>query len=164
MSQDDFSIFEFFNKYPTEESAQEHFEQTRWNGCISCPHCESDKISLCKFPMPYRCKDCRKHFSVRTGTILTESKLPLQKWLLAMYILTTSKKGVSSIQLANHLGCTQKTAWFLAHRIRETWLQGNDKLNGTVEVDEAYFGGQEKTPIRSLKLGVVLLVRFQLLE
>ena len=85
--------------------------------------------------------ECRKHFSVRIGTVLNESKLPLQKWLLAMYILITL--GISSIQLAQELGVTQKTAWFLAHRIRETWLQNKDKLNGTIEVDEVYIGGKE---------------------
>jgi transposase-like protein len=79
--------------------------------------------------MPYRCRDCRKHFSIRVGTVLSESKLPLQKWLLAIHILTNSKKDISSIYLAKYLETTQKTACFLVHRIRETWLQEKDKLN-----------------------------------
>jgi transposase-like protein len=152
MNKEDFSIFEFFSKYPTEESAKNYFEKTRWNDNMCCPYCSSNRISNCTNPMPYRCMDCRKHFSVRTGTILAESKLPLQKWLLAMYILTASKKGVSSIQLSKHLGCTQKTAWFLAHRIRETWQRDIDKLDGTIEVDEAYFGGKEKNKHNKDKL------------
>lgn len=139
-----FSLIEFFKEYPDEESAVKFFEGLRWGNGIHCPHCGSISISECKVPMPYRCRDCRKHFSVRVGTILNDSKLPLQKWLLAIYILTNSKKGVSSIQLAQMLDCTQKTAWFLAHRIRETWLADSDKFTGTVEVDETYVGGLEK--------------------
>ena len=114
-----FSVIDFFQKYPNEEAAEKYFEELRWGGKIVCPHCGSEHIAECKKPMPFRCKSCRKHFSVRTGTMLAESRLPLQKWLLAIYILTNSKKGVSSLQLAEYLKCTQKTAWFLAHRIRE---------------------------------------------
>lgn len=140
----DLNLIEFFKKYPTETEATKFFEALRWSDGIVCPYCCSKHISSCKVPMPYRCRDCRKHFSVRIGTILNESKLPLQTWLLAIYVLTTSKKGISSIQLSNILGVTQKTAWFLAHRIRTTWLQSNDKLTGMVEVDEVYIGGKEK--------------------
>jgi len=138
-----FSLIEFFKKFPSEEDATLYFEKLRWGNDITCPYCKSKSISECVRPMPYRCRDCRKHFSVRVGTILSESKLPLQKWLLAIYILTNSKKGISSIQLAEYLETTQKTAWFLAHRIRETWLQENDKLDGVIEIDETYIGGKE---------------------
>lgn len=94
--------------------------------------------------MAYRCRDCRQHFSVRTGSVLAESRLPLQKWLMAIYMMTTARKGIPSTQMARELGITQKSAWFLAQRIRETWMSRGDKdLGPMVEVDETYIGGKE---------------------
>lgn len=140
------STFEFFQKFPNEEAARLHFEARRWGGTPVCGHCGSIDVSECKDhkPMPYRCKACRKHFSVRTGTVLAESRLPLQKWLLAIYILTSARKGIPSTQMARELGITQKSAWFLAQRIRETWLKdrGGD-MGGRTQVDETYVGGKE---------------------
>jgi len=145
------SLYQFFAKFPDEESARLYFENKRWAGETVCPHCGSETVSECKDhkPMPYRCKSCRKHFSVRTGTVLAESRLPLHKWMMAMYMLTTARKGISSVQMAKELGVTQKTAWFLAQRIRECWMsdQGSnntDKMDGVVEVDETYVGGKSK--------------------
>ncbi len=146
------SLYQFFERFPNEESARVYFEKKRWNDQIVCPHCGSEKTSECKNhkPMPYRCKSCRKHFSVRTGTVLAESRLPLHKWLMAMYMLTTARKGISSVQMAKELGITQKSAWFLAQRIRECWFgkdsdsDRSDKLEGIVEVDETYVGGKNK--------------------
>ena len=150
---DNFSLIKFFKEYPDEESAVRYFERMRWGDEVVCPFCGKTHISEMKnhTPMKYRCRDCRKFFSVRTGTVLTESKLPLQKWLLAIYILTNTTKGVSSIQLAKYLDTTQKTAWFLGHRIRETWSQGSHKLYGVVEVDETYIGGKETNKDNSKK-------------
>jgi len=148
------SLDEFFKKFPDEKSATAFVEKWFWPNGVVCPYCGSAHISTCKksSPMPYRCKECRKHFSVRIGTIFSESKLPLQKWLLAMYLLTSCKKGISSVYLAHQLGCTQKTAWFLAHRIRETWEINSPKLFGIVEVDEAYIGGKEANKHSSKKI------------
>lgn len=99
------------------------FETKRWGETPSCYHCDSFYVTECKDhrPMTYRCKDCRKHFSVRTGTVLGESRLPLHKWLMAIYILTTTRSAISTIQMAKELKVTQKTACFLAERIHESF-------------------------------------------
>jgi transposase-like protein len=145
---DTISLYDFFKKFPDEESARVHFEGKRWKSGVSCAHCGSFSVAECvnHVPMPYRCRDCRKHFSVRTGTVLAESKIPLQKWLMAIYMMTIARKGIPSTQMARELGVTQKSAWFLAQRIRETWNLSNQEPlgNAPVEADEVYLGGKEK--------------------
>ena len=141
------SLYQFFQRIPDEESARQYFETNRWAGEISCPHCGSLSTTEVKNhkPMPYRCRDCRQHFSVRTGTVLAESRLPLHKWLMAIYMMTTARKGIPSTQMARELGVTQKTAWFLAQRIRETWMViSEDDMGPNLQVDETFIGGKER--------------------
>ena len=141
------SLPELFAKFPDEQAAARWFEEYLWpDGIRSCPHCESECVQCVPFarPMPYRCGECKKYFSLRTGTPMRESNLPLRLWAIAIFLIVTRPKGVSSVQLAKDLGITQKSAWFLAHRIREGFDIQHEAFNGPVEVDEAYVGGKEK--------------------
>lgn len=152
------STFQFFQKFPDEEAARKFFETRRWGNEPVCGHCGSVSVTECKDhkPMAYRCKDCRAHFSVRTRTVLAESRLPLLKWLLAIFMLTSARKGIPSTQMARELGITQKSAWFLVQRIRETWLKNhsgkNDDMGDHIQVDEAYVGGKESIKHADKKL------------
>lgn len=142
------SLYEFFDRFPDEAAAVKYVESKRWPDGACCPRCGSVEVSAVKGgkPMPWRCKErkCRKHFSVRTNTVFAESKLGIHKWLMAAYLMTTARKGISSVQMAKELGVTQKTAWFLEHRIREAMRSRGGLLGDTVEVDETYIGGKEK--------------------
>lgn len=140
------SVMQLFQMFPDEAASRKWLEDIRWpDGERHCPHCGSLKTSAVKneTPMPFHCGECRQYFSVKTGTVMQSSKVALQKWVIAMYLLSTNLKGVSSMKLHRDLGVTQKTAWMLAQKIRQGWLDGGDKLSGEVEVDETYVGGKE---------------------
>lgn len=137
-------IVEFLtNRFPDEETAFEYFVEKRWNGKVTCPYCNSQKVYRVKGNQPFKCGNCNSKFTAKTGTIMEGSHIKIRIWLLAMYIMGTTRKGISSIQLAKYLGVTQKTAWYMAMRIREA-CDGYNPLKGMVEADEAYFGGKEK--------------------
>src|SRR5665213_2399486 len=140
------SILEFQKEFSSEEKCREYLEQQRWNGTPACPFCGS--LNVHRFPNGriFKCreKQCRNKFSVTVGTIYENTKIPLQKWFLATYILAVHSKGISSLQLAAWLGVTQKTAWHLNHRIREMLtVSAPELLEGIVEIDETYCGGSE---------------------
>lgn len=141
------STFQLFERYPDAESARIYFEERRWGSTIACPMCGCDgRISARsgKRVGYYRCRDCSGEFTVRTGTIFERSHVPLHKWLYAMYLVVTARKGISSLQLSKEIGVTQKTAWFMLGRLRESCGDHvGRKLTGIVEVDEAFIGGKE---------------------
>ncbi len=139
------SLVQAVRRFSNEERTERWFIQSRWPDGVICPRCGSENIKErpTRKPQPFRCYDCRKDFSVKTGTVMQGSNLSLGTWALAAYILTTNLKGVSSMKLHRDLGITQKTAWHLAHRIREAWEDGSGLFGGTVEADEAYIGGKE---------------------
>ena len=148
------SLIEAVQKFGNEADAEAWFIERRWKDGIRCPHCNSAHISerASRKPMPYHCRTCRQYFSVRTGTVLQNSKLPLSKWCIAFYLFSTNLKGVSSMKLHRDLGITQKSAWHMAHRIREAWNVDADKFAGPVEVDETYIGGKEANKHKHKKL------------
>ena len=139
------SLIQLFDMFPDEQAARDWFEAARWqNGrvCGKCGSAETREVKNAK-PMPYWCSDCRSYFSVKTGTVMQSSNLPLRKWAIAIYQMTTSLKGVSSMKLHRDLGISQKSAWHMAHRIREAMSAGDPLFGGSVEADESYFGGVE---------------------
>lgn len=138
------SLGDFMAKFGTEEKCQAYFASIRFKKGGYCAHCGHGKIYAYNNGARYRCAKCKKDFTIKTNTVFGESKIPLQKWFLAIYLLTTSKKGISSIQLANQVGVTQKTAWYMDHRIRKSLKQNGGQLFGDVEIDETYIGGREK--------------------
>ena len=140
------SLVEILKMFPDDATAEKWFVENRWPNGVCCPKCGSVNIQERKTrkPQPYRCRDCRKDFSVKTGTLMHNSPLGFQVWAIAIYLLTTNLKGVSSMKLHRDLGICQKSAWHLAHRIRETWKDNREKFTGTIEVDETFIGGKEK--------------------
>ena len=131
--------------FPTEEVATQWFEAHVWPAGRCCGHCGSTRTQEASHrKMPYWCSDCRSYFSVRTGTALSHSRVPLRKWAIAIYLELTSLKSVSSMKLHRDLGVRQATAWFMLHRIRQAWASTDDggPFTGPVEVDESYVGGR----------------------
>ena len=130
--------------FPDNTTAEVWFELQRWGNEICCPRCGSVRYSATKArkPMPYRCKDCRKHFSVKIATVMEASNLNYQKWAIAIYLVATSLKGVSSMKLHRDLKIRQPSVWHLAQRIRQGLTDGNKTMIGPVEVDETYVGGK----------------------
>ena len=138
-----------FDKFPTDAAAEAWFAEQRWADGPVCPHCGHDDVQTgCAHKtMPYRCRgrDCRKRFSVKVGTVMEASNVGYRLWAIAIYLVLTNLKGISSMKLHRDLGVTQSTAWFMLHRIREAFVSHPETLfAGPVEADETYVGGKTK--------------------
>lgn len=138
------SIVELLKAFPDEQTCINHLEELRWNGNVVSPFDETSKVYKCA-GNKYRCKNTGKYFNVRTATLFDNTKVPLQTWFLAIYLITGHKKGISSLQLSRDLHVTQKTAWFMLQRIGNCFgIENNNDLNNDVEADETFIGGKNK--------------------
>jgi transposase-like protein len=134
---------ELIERFGSEDKCHAYLEELRWPDGVKCPRCQSDKISRIVKRRQFDCDGCRYQFSVRVGTLFHDSKLPLWKWFLAVYVMGESKKGVSANQLKRMLGVSYKTAWYLCHRIRSAMHdESGEMLRGIVEADETFVGGK----------------------
>lgn len=138
------NIISTIQKFPDQAACIAYLEQKRWNGKPVCPYCNSDNTNHLVKENRHHCNGCRKSFSVTVGTIFHDSRLPLQKWFLAISLMLNAKKGISSRQLARDLDLPVKTAWSINHRIRKAMKQDNGLLSGIVEMDETYIGGKPR--------------------
>ncbi len=146
------SVIELVKAFPDEQTCINHLEQLRWNGNVLSPFDETSKVYKCA-GNKYKCKNTGKYFNVRTATLFDNTKIELQTWFVAIYLITGHKKGISSLQLAKDLNVTQKTAWFMAQRIRNCFgIENNHDLDNEVEADESFIGGKNKNRHASKKV------------
>lgn len=146
------SLFDLLQAFPTEESCIDHLQKIRWANGVVSPFDPTSKVYNYGNGK-YRCKNTGKNFNVKTGTIFCGSKVPLRKWFVAMWLESSHKKGISSVQLSKDISVTQKTAWLMLQRIRECFFcENQSKLDGDVELDETFVGGKNKNRHRNKKV------------
>ena len=149
------TMIQLANMFPDEEAARKWLEDRIWKGSRACPRCGSEKTRPVKSgkPMPYWCAEGRHYYSVKHGTVMEQSNIPLRKWVFAIYLHLTNLKGVSSMKLHRDIGVTQATAWFMLQRIRKAFENDDDPMSGPVEVDETWVGGIDRNRHRKDRKG-----------
>lgn len=147
------SLLEMVMYFKDEKTCLKYVEQcmSDENGVYRCPHCGTDKIYRYKDGLLFKCSGCKNQFTAKVGTIFEGSKLPMIKWMMAIYLIGNHKKGISSYQLARDLKTTQKTGWFMLHRIRKAMEQDSVMMDGIVEADETFIGGKNKNRHKNKK-------------
>src|ERR1035437_8284247 len=146
------NLIDLQKNFSDEETCWNHLEALRWAGRVVCPFCNSLEYYKFNNSHTYKCKDCKKKFNAKIGTIFENTKIPLSKWFVSIYIATSHKKGISSLQLSRDIGVTQKTAWFILHRFRESIRSKAPRmLAGTVEIGETYLGAKNVFRHKNLK-------------
>jgi len=146
------SVFELMNTFSTEQKCIDYLEDLRWGGIVDSPFDSLSQVYKCS-NNKYRCKNTGKYFNAKTGTMFENSKISLRKWFLAIWLVTSHKKGISSIQLAKDIGTTQKTSWFMLQRIRSCFgIENGNDLEGVVECDETFIGGKNKNRHKDKKV------------
>ncbi len=139
------SLIQLLETFPDEKACIQYMQNLRWEGNIRCAHCDHNKVYSFKDGIRHKCASCKKQFTVKFGTVFQDSKIPLQKWFVTIYLATSRKKGISSLQLMREINVTQKTAWFMLQRIREGLKEKDPvQLEGVVEIDETFVGGKYK--------------------
>lgn len=151
------NLIQIFKQFPTQESCIDHLEKQRWGNEPFCPYCGSLNTYKAKDRLRHHCNSCRKSFSVTVGTIFHNSKLPMQKWFLAISLVLNAKKGLSSCQLGRDIEVRQATAWSMIHRIRKAMKQDGKLLSGIVEMDETYIGGKPRKEVKKKMIKMMIL-------
>ncbi|MGE3075758.1 MAG: IS1595 family transposase [Dehalococcoidia bacterium] len=141
-------LMKLMDEFGTEQACREVLAELRWPEGVTCPRCEGKRQAFDSDRYVWDCYSCGYQFSALSGTVLHDTKLPLRKWFVAVFLMVEAKKGISANQMKRTLGVSYKTAWYLCHRIRAAMAVEYAQLTGTVEMDETYIGGKKRAPKR----------------